>query len=281
MGLNGLFEKLLARKWIAGEQIDDAIKEAKRLNSLRINAIINSLGERYTERELVEETVDLYLGLIAQIRRHKVMADISLKPTQLGLIIDKKLASENYTKIVNAAKRNDIFVWLDMEDYEYVENSIWLYETNVGKGMTGLCIQANVRRSADDLKRLSKRNATIRLVKGAHKGPESKMFNDRSKATVNYFKLMDYLFKRYKRFTIGTHDTALIEKAKELNKRYGRNVTYAMLKGIRENLARDMASSGHSVSVYIPFGEEWIPYSIRRLRERNNLKLILRSILSR
>lgn len=275
--MSGLLEKLFAGRWIAGPEIEDALKEAKRLNSLGITAIINYLGEDYRSRDVVDDAAKTYLALVREIRRRRLRADISAKITELGDLIDKKLTRENYSKIVNFAAKNNVFVWLDMEEHRFVGDTIRLYRSMMKKGNTGICIQSYLRRSGVDLKSLPA-SATVRLVKGAYNGPRLIAFPSRKETTDNYLTLMDYMFRRFRRFTIASHDTMVLNRAMALNRKRRKEVTYAMLKGIRNDYAASLARKGERVSVYVPFGKLWIPYSYRRLKEMSNLKLILRSV---
>lgn len=276
MGFNGVIERLVAGKWIAGEHINDAIRVSKRFNKNNIVTIINYLGERLNERSTVENSVEIYLKLIDAITTHGVAAEISVKATQLGLLLGKNEFEKNYRKIIRHAHRKMVFVWLDMEEYEFVTDTIAVYEKHIGE--TGICVQSYLKRSYNDVKKLAKRNATIRLVKGAYGLPGSVAYKDREKTTLNYVKIVDFMYEHCKKFTVGTHDSKIIENALRLNKKYKRDVTYAMLNGIRNRYATELANSGEKVSIYVPFGEEWIGYSYRRLKELSHLKLIIRSL---
>lgn len=275
--MSGFFEKLFAGKWIAGPDVADAIAEAERLNRLGIAAIINYLGEAYHRKEVVDNAVGTYLSLIAEIRRRKLRADISMKITELGYLIDKKTAFSNYSRIVDLAAKNKIFVWLDMEEHRFVDDTIRIYLSKMKKGNTGICIQSYLRRSMRDVGKLPN-GATIRLVKGAYSESEDIAFQTRKSTTENYAVLMYYIWNKFDRFTIATHDKELLQIAFGLEKRQKREVTYAMLKGVRNKYAAELAKSGKRVAVYVPFGREWMPYSLRRLREASNLKLIVRSV---
>lgn len=274
----GSLEHIFAGRWIAGPDIEDALREAKRLNKLGVGAIVNYLGEDYHRKEVVEDAVQTYLTLIKEIRKRKLKADISTKITELGDLISKQYLLENYSKIVDSAAKNKVFVWLDMEEHSRVDDTIKLYRSKMMKGNTGICIQSYLRRSMKDIKSLPP-IATIRLVKGAYSESEKIAFRTRKETTENYVKLMGYLFKHEKRFTIGTHDTEIITEARHLNRIYKRDVTYAMLKGVRNRYLIGLAKK-EKVAIYVPFGKEWVRYSYRRLRESSNLKLIIVSFLS-
>ncbi|MCL4411295.1 MAG: proline dehydrogenase family protein [Candidatus Marsarchaeota archaeon] len=270
-------EKLVAGRWIAGANDRDAIAVAKYFNSKKIRALINFLGEAYTKEEDIAKTIDIYLRLIRYIENEKVTADITVKPTQLGLLISNDEFVKNYKKIINAARGSKVFTWMDMEEAEYIDDALAAYEEEVDNGMVGICIQSYLKRSIDDLRKLTKKDAVIRLVKGAYTASKNKSFQTRSETTENYYKLMNFLFENGKSFTIATHDIDIIHEAIKLNKNSKKDVTFAMLKGIRNKLAVQLAEK-EKVSIYVPFGEEWIPYSYRRLKEAGHLKLILRSL---
>ncbi len=277
--LNEFAERLFAGKWIAGQYISDAIAASRDLNRSNMTAIVNYLGELYTEKDKVEKTVNTYMKLVKEIKKGKVHAEISVKITQLGLLIGKSFANKNYSMIVDFAKRNRVFVWLDMEEHNYVSSTLEIFKSKAHGRNTGICIQSYLKRSMSDLRSLSKLDANIRLVKGAHGVTSALGYPNRADATKNYAVLMDYLFKHFSRFTIATHDLDVIDTALKLRKRYKKEVTFAMLRGIRSDYALSLARKGNDVSVYVPFGEEWIPYSYRRLKEWSNFKLIARSLL--
>ncbi len=278
MSLNSIEEKLLAGKWIAGDRISDAIRVSRSFNDIGIKTIINYLGEEYRKKSDINSSVFEYLKLVKEIKRKNVNADIAIKETQVGLLASKSEFLKNYKKIVDTASRSRLFVWLDMEEYEFVSDTIDVYLKFVEKANTGICIQSYLKRSQSDLKFLLKNHAVVRLVKGAHrvKGGD---FYDNKGTDRNYFRLMDYLFKNGKTFTIASHDSRIIEKARRLNKKYKRNVTYAMLEGIRDSYAKELVNNGENVSMYVPFGPKWKEYAYRRMKEVGNLKLVIRSLI--
>ena len=273
-------EKLIAGRWIAGAKIDDAIKKSRALNRSKIRTQINYLGELFMEKADVNDAVNTYLKLVNKIDR-STDSDIALKATQLGLLMGKKFAASMYGRVVEQARKKKIFVWLDMEEQEHIDDTIDIYYTQLRNAGVGLCIQSYLKRSENDIRELVGRGAVIRLVKGAHSNPKNRVYLQRPEATRNYAKLMQYLFANSERFMIGTHDDRLIEKARLLNKRYRRIVEYGMLNGIRQSYALKLADAGERVNIYVPFGPRWIDYSYRRLKEASNLKLIVRSLIQK
>jgi len=278
--LSSLLEKIIAGKWIAGPSINDALKRAEHFNKLGMYTIINYLGEELTSEKEVEDAVEKYISLINEIKSNGLNSSISVKTTQLGLRIGKELAYKNYDKLAESARRSKVFLWLDMEASDTVDETIKAYERQVDKGNVGIAIQAYLRRSAGDIRELVKINGVVRLVKGAYSEKREIAFQRKEEINKNYERLMLYLFKNAREFTLATHDSNMIEKGLELNKKYKREVTYAMLNGIRNEYAKSLAEHGERVAIYIPFGYKWIDYAYRRMRERRHVSLIMRSLIS-
>ncbi len=277
--IQNFIEKAFAGRWISGSTVQDAIADSKMFNSKGIKTIINYLGEAFINDYEINEAVDTYLRLIRYISENKIDADISLKPTQLGLLKDVDALKSNYSKIVTEARKAKIFVWLDMEEADYVDATIQLYLSELEGAGVGICIQSYLKRSEDDIKKILPKGAIIRLVKGAYSSTKNKSFNTREAVTANYSKLMGMLFSQGAEFTLGTHDINMINDALVLNKEYGRKVTYAMLKGINNKYSLGLSKSGNKVAIYLPFGKRWIAYSYRRLKEAGHIKLILKSLM--
>lgn len=268
----------LAKKWIAGITITEAITESKRTNTKGKMVMINYLGESVTDVKPIKANVDTYKRLLNAMRLAKVKGCIAIKPTQLGLSISEGLCYKNCLEIARAAKKNGFFVWIDMEELKYVAGTITTYFRLLKKqDNIGICIQAKLKRSFDDAKKIAANGGKIRLVKGAYTGPITVMYQKRSEVYANYLKIMKYLFATSNHFIIATHDDKLIKEAQRLAKLYHKQFSFAMLKGIRENLAAKLAKT-NEIFIYLPFGKEWFAYSARRLKERNNLLLVARSV---
>ncbi|BCS90782.1 MAG: proline dehydrogenase 1 [Candidatus Micrarchaeota archaeon] len=282
--MNELLEGLIAKKWIPGPRLEDAIRVAKELNKDNIVAMINFIGEHIKDTDKVDSNVNEYLKIIDAIRKEKLKAVISLKPSQIGLDLSYKLALSNLKSILNKAYKSNIEVWLDMEEYDTVDKTIRLFKelySSSNRELFGICIQSYLRRSLDDIIRLSKIKARIRLVKGAYKPSNKEEFYiSRDDVTKSYYKLLDYLFKHNDNFIVATHDSNIIDYTIKQNKKLKRRVSFAMLYGIRDRLAKELAID-NKVYLYLPYGKDWIPYTTRRIKEGVNLKLIIRSIFSR
>lgn len=281
MHVNDSIEKLLAGRWVAGHHPSDALERTKYFNSKRMGTLINFLGEDITNPKDVDVAVNTYMNLVYNISKRKLNASLSMKPTQLGLSIDYKLMEFNYLKIVEYAKEKRVFVWLDMEEPEFISQTIKAYLKGLRFGNSGICLQSYLKRSARDLQTLQSSRAVIRLVKGAYNINKNAGFDSKDGINENYTLLMEKLFEKSNSFMIATHDNKIIDMAISLNKKYKRNVTYSMLNGIRNSYAIRLVKSGNKVALYVPFGSDWIGYSLRRLREQGHLLLIIRSFFER
>ena len=276
-----LIEKVLfkiAKQWIAGDTMEDAIKSARNANKNGMSAILNKLGEHMSSKTQVSQTVSDYLTLVSNLRKSKITGGLSIKPTQVGLSISAKECLENLDKIIDKALQSQSFVWIDMESSEHTDSTFKIYLTLFEKyERLGVVIQANLKRTQNDLEMLLKKGAKIRLVKGAYHESSKNAYKTRHEVDENYKKLMKILFEQGNEFAIATHDSKLIDMATELSKKYERKFEFQLLKGIRDELKPILVKSGFLVSEYIPYGTNWLPYSIRRLRERKRNILLLGS----
>ncbi len=276
-----LIEKVLfkvARQWIAGDTMEDALKSARQANKNGMSAILNKLGEHVTSKPKVSQTVADYLTLVSNLRRSKVTGGLSIKPTQVGLAISPKECSENLDTIIAQVLQDLSFVWIDMESSEYTDDTFQIYLDLFEKyERLGVVIQANLKRTQKDLAMLLKNGVKIRLVKGAYHENPKNAYRTRQDVDGNYKKLMTILFEQANEFAIATHDSKLIDAAIDLSKIHERKFEFQMLKGIRDELKPVLIKDGFSVAEYIPYGTNWLPYSIRRLRERKRNILLLGS----
>lgn len=278
--LNMSFLIKFARQWIAGENLDDAISAAKRTNSRGIGTIINYLGEHVRDKAEAEANIEENLKILKAIEGSKLNASLSIKLTQLGLDIEEKLSLSNVERVIIDAASKKIFVWIDMENSPYTEKTIAIYLEIFKKYKnTGIAIQSNLKRSENDVKRIAAEGGIIRLVKGAYREKSDISYTSRKDVTINFSRLMGYLFYKSFFFSIATHDELLINEALEANKAHNRRLEFQMLMGVRDELKRELVKKGLAVVDYIPYGKNWFPYSQRRIRERKrNILLIFRSI---
>lgn len=276
-----LMEKILfgvAKQWIAGDSINDALESAKFAYKNGRHAIVNKLGEYHTSKKPINQTIKEYKVIMSSFRKWKVRGAISVKPTQVGLSISKKECLKNFQNLIKSASLAHVFVWLDMESSEHTDETIGIYQDLFARyERLGICIQANLKRSENDLKDLLNYGAKIRLVKGAYKENSKIAFVSKDKVDENYINLMKLLFKEGNEFGIATHDSNMIKTAIRLSKKFHRKFEFQMLKGIRDELKPKLLKKGFGVSDYIPYGTNWLPYSIRRLKERKRNILLLGS----
>lgn len=278
----GLLERLLfrvAKKWVAGYSIDEAVAAALDSNSRGMSAILNFLGEYSSDEKTVDQTVSEYVSLIDLMHARKIRGSVSVKPTQLGLAMDFNVCLQNFVKLAAKAKKLGQFMWIDMESVKFTEDTITIYlEVYKQYKMTGVAIQSYLRRSASDILHIVEHGGKVRLVKGAYHEPEQHAFSAKEEVDANYVKLMKILFDSETYFAIATHDSNIIEKAIELSK--NAKFEFQMLLGIRDELKRDLVAKNFAVAEYIPYGSQWFPYSVRRIRERKrNLLLLARSLI--
>ena len=285
-----LLEKLLfrvAKKWISGYTYKDAISAAKETNSKRMSAILNFLGEESIDVKQVEQTVNEYCSLLDLLKSNEIDGCISVKPTQIGLTISYETCLYNFKRIANKAKSLGKFMWIDIESFQFVENTIAIYlELFKEYKQTGLAIQAYLKRSSSDLLHLLEEGANIRVVKGAYRESENNAFQSADKINLNFSKLMQMLFENSNDnaiFAIATHDSKLIEEAIELSEKSGnikKRFEFQLLMGICDQIKMNLVERKFKVSEYIPYGSHWLPYSIRRIRERKrNILLLARSLV--
>jgi len=274
-----MMEKLLfkfAKQWIAGDDIDDALTSAKEAYKNGRHAIINKLGEYHKTNDPIEKTTIEYEKIISSFRKWNVRGAISIKPTQVGMSINCKTCLKNFERLIDSASSSHVFVWIDMESSEHTDDTIQLYYDLFSRyERLGIAIQANLKRSVDDVKDLIRHGAKIRIVKGAYKEKNRIAYKTRKKVDQNFLKIMKLLFRDANEFAVATHDLKLIDDAISLSKKYQKKFEFQLLKGVRDELKPKLVKQGFMVSDYIPYGTNWLPYSIRRLRERKRNILLL------
>jgi len=265
----------LARRFIAGETICEAIELTKQLNKQGIEVTIDYLGESVKETEDTSRVVTTYQTIVRYIMEHKLLATISLKLTHLGYDISPELCLSNLCKILTVAKQVDVGVTIDMEGSDYTEETLELYRRlrdEHGFSNLGTVIQAYLYRSEKDMDRLTREGAHIRLCKGAYLEPPTIAYPSKSDVDQNFLRLMrEYLVNSSSSYlAIATHDEKMLSAAENLIEeeqipeyRY----EFQMLFGIRTDRQIEL-SRKHTMRVYIPFGEAWYPYFMRRLAER-------------
>ncbi|MFB6197407.1 MAG: proline dehydrogenase family protein [Halobacteriaceae archaeon] len=274
----------IASRFVAGETDSAAIEHTKSINQDGIAGILNLLGEHYTERAPADEDRNAYLDLIDRVAGSSVEACISIKPSQIGLDVAPHVFQENLEEIVTHAADQDVFVWIDMEDHETTDPTLDGFENMTTKhdGGVGICVQANLKRTEKDLRRLSDLPGKVRLVKGAYDEPENIAYQRKDRVDEAYRERLRFMFESFDDgIAVGSHDPAMVTLARELHEEYGTPFEIQMLMGVREDAQRELASE-YDVYQYIPYGDKWLSYFYRRVMERKeNLLFALRAIFSK
>jgi len=276
----------LARRFVAGETASDAIEAARRMNARGIRVILDFLGEDVNSAAAAAAAADEYLRLLERIARSGVDASVSLKLSQMGLLLSADLCLQNLEPVLKEAARRGNFVWLDMEGSALTERTLDLFgRLRERYNGLGVCLQSYLVRTGGDLDRLMRRPLTVRLCKGAYQEPPSIAFRSRQAVDGNYRLLIQKAFDHLEQGVFpafATHDRSLIDhviqSARE--KRIGaKEFEFQMLYGIANRLLERLAREGFQTRVYIPYGTAWLPYFIRRLRERKeNVYFLMRSL---
>ena len=262
----------VSSRYIAGETINDAVQTTKRINAAGATGTIDVLGEFVSSRSQAEHEAATSREVLDAIGSHDLKSGLSVKLTSLGLDIEDEFCYRNVKSIVEKAAAIGRFVRLDMETSPYTNKTLDIYRRLRSEGLenTGVVIQAYMRRSEDDIRALVKDKASVRLCKGIYIEPESIAFRARGEVQENYKKLLRLLFDNDMYVGIATHDDELLDFACEEIAR--RNVPkdryeFQMLLGVREQKRDALINAGHKMRIYIPFGQDWYGYSVRRLKE--------------
>ena len=267
-----------ANQWIAGDTISDALESAKDAYKKKMNALINKLGEYNTSNRIIQYTVDEYQTILSSLYDAGIEGGISVKPTQIGLAKSIKECVFNFEQIIDTASKTNAFVWIDMESSDHTDKTIEIYNRLFTRyERLGIVLQANLRRTKDDLEDLLQIGSKIRLVKGAYNEDKKISFRSKQDTDTSFERLSERLFDKANEFAIATHDPNMINHAVNLSKRNKRKFEFQMLKGINDSIKTQLVRDGFDVSEYIPYGTNWLPYSIRRLKERKRNLLLLGS----
>ena len=278
-----LFGKLVHR-FIAGAELEDALSVAQSLNTRGIGAILDLLGEGVQDFAGAEEASREYLAAISAIAERRIDATVSLKLSQLGLVIDPQVCASNLGTILDKAAELGVRAEIDMEQSDLVDGSLKVFQQAAHKHPEiRLAIQANLRRTPSDLDALAALKPRIRLVKGAYAEPVDKALRSRKEVTAQFRHLTGWLFQHGSDPAFGTHDGSCIEHAERVADATGvgkQDFEIQMLYGIRRDLQERLAKEGYRVRVYIPYGSAWYPYLMRRMAEKpTNLLFFLRALV--
>lgn len=261
----------IANQFVAGESSEAALEHAQSVNDDGIGVILNQLGEHYDDPELAKSDADTYIDLISEMGTRDLTACVSVKPSQIGIDISDDLFAENFRRIVEHAREHDAFVWCDMEDADTTDATLNAFVDLATEypWTVGQCVQANLKRTSDDLVQLVDVPGKIRLVKGAYDEPNQVAYTDKARVNQAYKAGLKYLFsEREQGIAVGSHDPEMIELAHDLGAEHNAEYEVQMLMGVRGDAQRRLAGNGVSVWHYAPYGDKWLSYFYRRVRER-------------
>ncbi len=274
-----------ARRFIAGETIDEAIDAARTIEASGMMHTLDLLGESVATMPEADAATRAYLATFDRIVAAGIGRNVSLKLTQLGLTIDRATCVDNLRRLLDAAAAHDFFVRVDMENSEYTQVTLDIFETVWQQGYrnAGIVLQAYLKRSAADAERMNALGARVRLVKGAYQEPKTVAFQRKMEVDASFVEIMQVLVERGTYPAVATHDPDMIAATRAFAsaKRVPADrYEFQMLYGIRRDLQRSLRDAGYRVRVYVPFGREWFPYFMRRLGERPaNIGFVINGLL--
>lgn len=277
----------LSRRFVAGLDIEDALRAASAMNQLGLGVSVDNLGENVTNADEARHSAQLYHQMLDRMHSQELNANVSVKLTHMGLDVDEKMAYEITSGLVEQAARINNFVRVDMEGSAYTQRTLdfvrRLHRAPENAGHVGAVIQSYLHRSQKDVEQLLAEGIRIRLCKGAYKEAPEIAFEKKSDVDANYVRLMKLLLKSGFYHGIATHDENMIRATIEFARTQNlaaSSFEFQMLYGVRRDLQRKLVKEGWRCRVYIPFGTEWYPYLMRRLAERPaNAIFILKNLL--
>jgi len=287
MHVPGPIVGFFAKSYIAGEDISDAVRVTRDFNAQGIMSTIDVLGEFIKTKDDARYFKEQCLKVLDTIDQEGLNANLSLKPTQMGMLLDKEFAFQNIREIVERAVALKNFVRIDMEDISCTDDTLEFFRRLRADypGHVGVVLQSYLRRTADDIENLADGYLNIRLCKGIYIEPRTAAYKDPTVVNRNYTYCLEKLFSKKAYVGIATHDEKLVFEAMRLIRKYGLKrdeCEFQMLLGVDEELRNIIVSQGHRLRVYVPYGKAWLPYSKRRLKENPTIaKHALRQMLGR
>jgi proline dehydrogenase len=274
----------VARRFVAGETLDDALAVARQLNRQGISVSLDHLGENVNDEAAARATADDYLTTLDRIGAEGVEANCSVKLTALGLDVDEQLCRDNVRRILGHARRHSIFIRVDMEGSPYTQRTLDLVSELCQEfDNLGTVLQTNLYRTPRDVEHLIASQTRVRLVKGAYLEPSDIAYPHKADVDEQYGFLMRQLLERGSYPAIATHDERILSEARAFAARQHiarARFEFQMLYGIRRDLQTYLTGEGYNVRVYVPYGTEWYPYLTRRMAERPaNLMFIVGNTL--
>ena len=272
---------IISKKYIAGENIEDALRVSREINNSMMMVTVDLLGENITHLSEAESYKQQYITLIKRFTLEKINGNFSVKPTMFGLLLDLETCYQNLREIVKTTEAGNSFVRIDMEDSSCTSNEIAIFRRLKSEfpNRVGLVLQAYLRRTFKDIKSLLDLHQkdsplNIRLCKGIYIESETISFKNSQEIREHYIDDLRFMLQNGIYVGIATHDKYLIDRAFELIGQYGvlkANYEFQMLYGVTPKLGQSIFVKGHRMRVYVPFGIQWFNYSIRRLKENPNM----------
>jgi proline dehydrogenase len=274
----------LSSRFIAGDTLDAALTVCRKIGGEGITATLDYLGENVRSLDEAAACRDMYLLMLRSLRDAGLEPNVSLKLTQFGLDLSRDACEANVAMLVECASKMGGFVRIDMEASQYTDRTLEIVtRLHERFGACGTVIQAYLLRSAGDVESLSQRRIRVRLCKGAYLEPPALVFSSKRAVDANYLKLAGSLLADGEYPAIATHDPRMIEGVRRFAGERGVSPSrfeFQMLYGIRRDLQRKLTADGYRLRLYVPFGEAWYPYFMRRLAERPaNVLFLLRNLL--
>jgi len=277
------FSRRTAHRFVAGEEIPEAIDAVRQLNQKGFTATLDNLGEFVSTKEAAVAASDEYIRALDAIQASSADSNVSLKLTQFGLLLDEGACEQNVERVVVRAREQNNFVRIDMENSPVTDATLRIF-TNLRKKYdnVGIVLQSYLFRTEKDIQDMLQLKARMRLCKGAYKEPPEISFKKKADTDANYVKLMKILLKSGIYHGIATHDPGMIQATKDFvtQERIGRDqFEFQMLYGIRRDLQNHLIKEGYRMRIYVPYGHEWYSYLMRRMAERPaNLLFVARNI---
>jgi proline dehydrogenase len=275
--------RAVVARFVAGERLEEALPAIAALKRAGLRTTVDVLGESVTSPEHAAAAVDRYLATIAALSARGLDPNVSVKLSQMGLAVDADLCLANVMRIVDAVRPLGGFVRFDMEDHTWTDATLKVWRAaHDAYPNVGVVIQSALRRSSADVDAIIAVGGHVRLCKGAYAEPGTVAFRTKTAVDANYARLMERLLLADVHPALATHDPRLITKAIQIARREGigpDRYEFQMLYGVRRDLQRTLVDRGYQVRIYVPYGQEWYPYFMRRLAERPaNVGFMIRSI---
>ena len=265
----------IASRYVAGETLEEALAVVAGLNAEGCMATLDVLGEDVTGHDESEETVHAYQKALAEIAKRRLDSNISVKLTALGLKLDPARCRAQFARIVEAARASNNFVRIDMEDSSVTEETIRIYfEFREKYPRVGIVLQAYLHRSPADARRIAAVNGNVRVCKGIYVEPPEIAYQDRERIRAGFMELVDILLDANCYVGLATHDPVLVDRARAsiARRKLPREAfEFQMLLGVAGALRKRLVAEGHRLRVYVPYGEAWYAYSVRRLKENPSI----------